>query len=163
MLFPELAMPIRWWMLVGAVFACPAAWLPATFAADEGAEERAELRNAQREIRSTDVEKRVEGIRRLRDIPGVEAAKVLVSAGLIDSAPAVRRVAYRTLLAWKDDQAIAAFLLRTLSKESRAKKKGASCTMPLAAILLASKRPDIQRDLGKFLDAYAASQAARPR
>ena len=116
------------------------------------------IANAQREIHSEDVEKRVEGIRRLRDIPGVEAAKVLVSAGLTDSAPAVRRIAYRTLLAWKDDQQIAAFLLRTLNKESRAKKKGASCVVPLAAILLASELPDIQRDLSKFLDAYATSQ-----
>ena len=46
----------------------------------------------------------------------------------------------------------------TLTKESRAKKKETSSVVPLAAVLLASELPDIQRDLDKFLNAYAASQ-----
>ena len=67
----------------------------------------------------------------------------------------------RPLLAWKDDPQVSEFLLRALNRESRAKKKGLSCVVPLVMILLASESADTQRDLTKFLDAFAASSGKR--
>jgi len=125
-------------------------------AAEENKEDRAELRIAQRQLRSPDETQRVEGIQRLRTMPGAEAAKIIVPAGLVDSAPGVRRAAYHAMLAWKDDPQVSAFLLGVLKRESRAKKKGLSCVVPLVMILLASESTDTQRDLTKLLDAFAA-------
>ena len=137
-------------MLIGVV-----AW-PAP-AAEENKEDRAELRIAQRQLRSPDETQRIEGIQRLGAMPGAEAAKIIVPAGLVDSAPAVRRAAYHALLAWKDDPQVGAFLLGVLKRESRAKRKGPSCVVPLVMVLLASEPADTQGDLTKFLDAFAAA------
>ena len=105
-------------------------------AAEQNKAERAEFRIAQRQLRNPDEMQRVEGIQRLSTMPGAEAAKLIVPAGLIDTAPAVRHAAYRTLLAWKDDPQVGEFLLGVLKRESRAKRKGPSCTIPLLMILL---------------------------
>jgi hypothetical protein len=129
----------------------------AMIAGDQSPADRAELRKAQHELRSQDVQRRVDGVSRLRTIADVEAAKVIVLLGLADSATEVRRLAYRTLFAWKDDRQIAPFLLKALNKESRAKKQGTSLFVPVAAVLLASELPDTKRDLTKFLGIYAAS------
>ncbi len=137
-------------MLIGVV-----AW-PAP-AAEENKEDRAELRIAQRQLHSHDEMQRIEGIQRLGMMPGAEAAKIIVPAGLVDSAPGVRHAAYHALLAWKDDPQVGAFLLGVLKRESRAKKKGLSCVVPLVMILLASESTDTRRDLTKLLDAFAAA------
>jgi hypothetical protein len=120
-------------------------------------EDRAELRAAQRQLHSRDETQRVEGVQRLSAMPGVEAAKIIVAVGLIDSSGDVRRAAYNALRAWRDDPEVGVLLLRTLNRESRARKKGLSCVVPLTMILLAAKPADTQRDLAKFLDAFAAS------
>ncbi len=119
-------------------------------------EDRAELRTAQRQLHSRDDAQRMEGIARLRALPGVESAKIIVAAGLVNSSGDVRHAAYRALLDRKDDLEVGALLLRTLNRESRARKKGLSCAVPLAMILLAAKPAETQRDLAKFLDAAAA-------
>ncbi len=137
-------------MLIGV-----AAW-PAP-AADETKAEQAELRLAQRQLRSPDEMQRIEGIRRLRAMPSAEAAKIIVPAGLVDTAPGVRFTAYNTLLAWKDDPQVGAILLRVLNRESHAKKKSPSCEVPLVMILLASKPAETRHELTKFLDAFAAA------
>ena len=122
-------------------------------AADGNRVEASELRIAQRQVRSPIVAQRVEGIERLRDTPGVEAARVIVPLGLVDSAPEVRRAAYKTLLAWKDDPQVGPFLLKALNKATRAKGgKGPSCAVPLVAILLGSQVPEVQQGLSKLLD-----------
>ena len=75
--------------------------------------------------------------RALRALPGVESAKIIVAAGLVNSSGDVRHAAYRALLDRKDDLEVGALLLRTLNRESRARKKGLA--VPLAMILLAAK------------------------
>jgi hypothetical protein len=126
-------------------------------AAEQNKAERAEFRIAQRQLRNPDEMQRVEGIQRLSTMPGPEAAKLIVPAGLIDAAPAVRHAAYRTLRAWKDDPQVGEFLLGVLKRESRAKKKGPSCTVPLLMILLNSESADTRGDVTKFVDAFAAN------
>jgi uncharacterized protein YegL len=125
--------------------------------AEENKEDRPELRNAQRQFHSPDEMQRVEGIQRLSTMPGVEAAKIIVPAALVDSAPGVRYAAYHAMLAWKDDPEVSAFVLGVLKRESRAKKKGLSCVAPLVMILLASEPTDAQRELTKFIEAFAAT------
>ena len=98
----------------------------------------------------------IEGIQRLRPLPGTDAAKIIVTLGLADSSGDVRHEAYRALMAGKDDPEVGAFLLRTLNRESRVRKKGLSCAVPLVMVLLAAKPAETQRDLAKFLDAFAA-------
>ncbi len=78
---------------------------------------------------------------------------MIVPLGLVDSAPEVRRAAYKTLLAWKDDPQVGLFLLKALNKETRAKGgKAPSCAVPLVAILLDWQSPEVQQGLSKLLD-----------
>jgi HEAT repeat protein len=150
-------MATRWSILLVAACFVQASHTVAAFAGSTNIEDRAELRRAQHELRSPNVETRIEAVRRLRDVAGVESAKLLASAGLSDMAPRVRELAYHALLASKDDQQVAPFLLRMLTAQSRAKNKDGSSAAPLAAILLASELPEVQRPLDKLLDVYAAS------
>ena len=125
-------------------------------AAEQAKQDRAEHRIAQRQLHSPDETQRIDGIQRLRPFPGEEAAKIIVPAGLVDSSPVVRRAAYNALVAWRNDPQVEAFLLRMLTHEARAKKKGPSCVVPLAMILLAAESANTKRDVTKCLDAFAA-------
>lgn len=126
--------------------------------AEENSKEgRAELSIAQRHLRSRDDTQRIDAVRGLCAMHDVQAAKLVVPAMLVDAAPAVRSAAYNALLTWKDDPQVSPFLLDILKQESRLKKKGRSCVIPLVMALLAAESPDTQRDLSKFLDAYATA------
>ncbi|MGD0654432.1 MAG: VWA domain-containing protein [Thermoguttaceae bacterium] len=129
----------------------------AAFAPDESKADRTVLRTVQKQIHSQIIAERVEGVKRLRDVPAQDAVKLIVPLGLTDPAEEVRRAVYETLLTWRDDRQVDVFLLKVLEKETRANKGGTSFAAPLIAVLFASKLPDTQHDLFKFLDAYASA------
>ncbi len=144
-------------VLLAAIFMASAGWPVAAFAPDESRADRTVIRTAQKQIRSPIIAERVEGIKRLRDMPGQDAVKLIVPLGLTDPAEQVRRAAYETLLTWKDDRQVDIFLLKALEKETRANKGGVSLSAPLIAVLLASESADTRQEIGKFLDGYGAA------
>jgi hypothetical protein len=98
---------------------------------------------------------RAAAVRKLAAWPAVEGAKLAVQTELTDREPEVRHAAYRTLLTWKDNDDVAALLLKTIEREARG--KGATGRIvPLLGILAASQRPETQGRLGKFLEPYLA-------
>jgi hypothetical protein len=153
----EVTMRERRLVFLAAILVASAGWPTAAFAPDESKADRTVIRAAQKQIHSQIVAERVEGVKRLRDVPAQDAVKLIVPLGLTDPADDVRRAVYETLLAWKDDRQVDVFLLKTLEKETRANKGGTSFAAPMIAVLLASKLPDTQHDLVKFLDAYASA------
>jgi hypothetical protein len=139
------------------MLAASAGWPAAAFDPDEGKPDRSVIRTAQKQIHSQIIAERVEGIKRLRDMPAQDAVKLIVPLGFTDPAEDVRRAAYETLLTWKDDRQANIFLLKALEKETRANKGSMTLIAPLIAVLLASESADTWQELGKFLDGYAAA------
>jgi hypothetical protein len=157
--FRGLTMRKRLLFFLAAMPAAIAAWPAMAFAPDESKADKAVIRAAQKQIRSQVAADRVEGVKRLRDAPAQDAVKLIVPLGLADPAEAVRRAAYEALLTWRNDRQVDIFLLKTLEKETRGNKTGSLFIAPMIAVLLASNLPDTERDIEKFLDAYApASQ-----
>lgn len=144
-------------VLLAAILVASAGWQAAAFAPDDSKADRTVIRTAQKQIHSQVIAERVEGVKRLRDMPAQDAVKLIVSLGLADPADQVRRAAYETLLVWKDDRQAVAILLKTLERETRANKGSMTLIAPIIAVLLASELPDTQQDLAKFLDGYAAA------
>jgi len=66
--------------------------------------DREAIRTLQRQLRSATSSVRAEAVRKLRDFPLLESAKLVVPSALNDPEDDVRRAAYGTLLAWKDDR-----------------------------------------------------------
>ena len=143
--------------LVAAVLLAGSYWAAGAFGADENKADRTDIRGAQKLMHSQIVAERVEGIARLRDTSAQDAVKLIVPAGLTDPAEEVRRAAYETLLAWKNDRQIDVFLLKALEKETRTNKQGVMLCAPLIAVLLASESADTRQEIDKFLDAYTGS------
>jgi hypothetical protein len=112
---------------------------------------RGAVASAQRQLRSSDPSQRAAALVRLREAPSASAAKVVMTVGLADSAPEVRRASYETLLAWKDRKEICTCLSKTLDKETRGKKPG-PLVAPVLAVLLASELPEGQREATRFID-----------
>ncbi len=127
---------------------------PVVSPAAEGKANPDAIRSAQRQLHNSSAAERVKGALGLRDLPPLDAAKLLVPSRFADPAAEVLQAAYEALLAGKDDNDACVFLLKNLSKEIHAKKIGIRLVAPLIAVLLASDLPDTQRDLGKFLDQY---------
>jgi len=126
-------------------------------AGDETKANREALRVVQKQLRSPTPAQRVEAVERLRDLPALESVRLIVPSMLNDPAAEVRRAAYQTLLTWKDDGEVCGLLLKILDKGGRGKKPGIVPPAPLIGVLLASDSPDAERELGKFLDGYAAA------
>ena len=135
-----------------AMFMAIAVHCLAARAAEQGAADPA-VRAAIRQLRSASALQRAEALRRLRPSPSVEAAKQIVPSRLADSLPEVRQAACETLLAWKDDREVAAFLLTALAKEKTGRRNAALILAPLLTVLLASDVPDVPRELDKSLAA----------
>jgi hypothetical protein len=114
-----MAMQQRRLVLLAAIYLASAAWPAAAFAPDESQADRAVTRTAQKQIHSQIIAERVEGIKRLRDMPAQDAVKLIVPLGLTDPADQVRRAAYDTLLTWKADRQVNIILLKALEKETR--------------------------------------------
>jgi hypothetical protein len=144
-------------VLLAVLLVVSAGWPAAAFAPDEGKADHTVIRTAQKQIRSQIIAERVEGIKRLRDMPAQDAVKLIVPLGFTDPAEDVRRAAYETLLTWKDDRQVNLFLLKALEKETRSNKGGMMLVAPLIAVLLASESADTQQELDKFLDGYVAA------
>ena len=105
----------------------------------------------QAKLRSKLSIERVAGFRQLHGYPNVEAAKLLVTAGLRDDDPSVRDAAYHTLLDLNDNADIARYLLLTVNKDVRHGVVNQT-TFRLLAVLLASTSPDIVRDVTAYLE-----------
>jgi HEAT repeat protein len=147
----------RRWFFPAAILFAIVVWPSTAFAPDESKNDRANIRIAQKQIRSQDVTERIDGIKRLRDLPAKEASKLIVSYGLADPEDEVRRAAYEALLTWTGDRQTEIFLLTTLEKETRANKENITLIAPIIGVLIASELPETQHDLSKFLDGYTAS------
>ena len=115
-------------------------------------EDRAELRMAQRQLHSRDETQRIEASSGSVPCPAWRPPRSSRPRAW-STPPATCGTPPTALAARKDDPEIGALLLRTLNRESRSKKKGLSCAVPLTMILLAAEPADTQRDLAKFLDA----------
>lgn len=151
-------------VLLAAMLAASAGWPAAAFAPDESKADRTVIRTAQKQIHSQIIAERVEGIKRLQDMPAQDAVKLIVPLGFTDPAEDVRRAAYETLLTWKDDRQVNIFLLKALEKESHTNKGGLTLVAPMIAVLLASESADTQQELGKFwMDIRRCRKTALPQ
>jgi hypothetical protein len=130
--------------------------LAAAVPAGEAREDRPARRIVLAQLHSRLPAERMDAVRRLRDFPALEAARLIVPAALIDPAPQVRRVAYETLLTWTDQRDFCDFLITALERESRT-RKGSAVAPPLIAALLASELPETQQALTGFLERYASA------
>ena len=117
---------------------------------------------AQRDLHSGDVDRRVAAIQRLQTQPSPEAAKLLARSPLLDANVEVRKAAYETLLAWKDQREICDLLQKLLEREVHSKKGRPPLIESLIGVLLASDIPEIQRDVKKLINGRVASSADGP-
>lgn len=138
-------------ILIGACVPHP----PAAWAADDPAEPPAARRALQQQFRNRSPEIRAEAFRKLRELPPMEAAKLIVPIGLSDREQDVRRAAYEALLTFRNDEEVARFLLKTLEKQPKV-QTDVSVTAPLVAVLLASDSRDIRNELRDLLDRWQA-------
>ncbi len=118
---------------------------------------RTARRDIQARLRNKLPFERAAALRELQKYPTVDAAKLLVTLGLKDGTPEVRSAAYNTLLDFKDDADVTRYLLVTAGKESR-RGAGREAALPLVAVLLASKLPNVERDVTAYLDKQTATQ-----
>ena len=95
-------------------------------------------------------------MRQLNDYRNVDAAKLLVTVGLQDDEPSVRDVAYHQLLDFNDDLEIARYLLLMVKKDARRADVNPT-TFRLLAVLLASASPEVEREVGAYLEKQTAS------
>ena len=79
-----------------------------------------------------------------------------MSVGLKDECAELRSAVNDTLLDFKDNAEIARYLLVTVNKETRRGTVNQK-TLPLLGVLLASKLPDVDRDVGAYLDKQAGT------
>ncbi|HVU88922.1 MAG TPA: VWA domain-containing protein [Pirellulales bacterium] len=117
---------------------------------------RAAKREIQGRLRSKQVPERIAAVRQLNVYRGVEAARLLVTVGLQDDEPSVRDAAYHQLLDFNDDLDIARYLLQVVKKDGRRADVNPT-TFQLLAVLLASKSPDVEREVGTYLEKQTSS------
>lgn len=138
-------------ILIGACGPHP----PAAWAADDPTEPPAARRALQQQLRNRLPEMRAEAFRKLKELPPMEAAKLIVPIGLSDREQDVRRAAYESLLTFRNDEEVARFLLKTLEKQPKV-QTDVSVSAPLVAVLLASDSRDIRNELRDLLDRWQA-------
>ena len=154
-------MGVRFFPAIVALVLVAISSVPWRAAADDQESAKDGFRTARREISSRlhhrDTIERVAAVRDLHNYPTVDAVKLLLSVGFKDESPEVRTAAYSTLLDFKDDEAIARYLFSTMSKDTR--RGAASPTaLPVLAVLMASKVPDVERDTATYLERQAATR-----
>ncbi len=98
-------------------------------------------------------------MRRLKEFPPLDGAKLVVQHGLEDRTPEVRRAAYETLLGWKDQREVVDVLLKLVAKKGHSKTAAAgnATLVPLLMVLAASDQGNVPHDLEKFLTGYLAA------
>jgi uncharacterized protein YegL len=114
--------------------------------ADEDADKAKAFQVAKREIqqqlRSRRPADRAEGMRRLEEFPLVDAAKLIVPEAFKGQPEEVRKAGFLTLLSFKGNPEICAFLLDTFKREATPKATRETI-YPLLSVLLASDLPEI--------------------
>jgi hypothetical protein len=143
-------------ILIGALL------LPYLCAAVADDEQKKDARAVQHEVQSLlhsrQSEDRVLAMRRLKEFPPLDGAKLVVQHGLEDRTPEVRRAAYETLLTWKDQREVVDVLLKLVTKKGHGKTTAGSAPLvPLLMVLAASDQGNVQHDLEKFLTGYLAA------
>ena len=144
-------------ILIGAIL------LLVVCAAVVAEEQKKDFRAAQHEVQtllhSRRPEDRVTAMRRLKDLPPLDAARLVVQLGLDDRLPEVRGAAYQTLLGWKDQREVSDYLLKIAGKKGHGKTSAvgdAPSLVPLLMVLAASDQADVQRGLEKFVTSHLA-------
>lgn len=127
-----------------------------SFAADPAKEFLAAKASIQQQIRDPKPAKRVAAVRKLEAFPIVEAAKILVLQACNSADAEVRAVAYDTLLKFKNDKEICAFLRATVTKDL---KKGAANSGTCAALgaIMASDSAEAQKENNALVEQVASS------
>ena len=120
--------------------------MPARAWCDETAETDFRLARPkfQSRLHSKKAEERIAAVQDLRRYPTIDAVKMVVTAGFKDRTPEVRKAAYETLLAFKDNGEICRYLLSTLAKDTR-RGPPSEAAARLITVLLASTSPDVER------------------
>ncbi len=147
---------------------CLAGFLPVAAMAqapgsvEPSAEALAAFRNQRRalvqQVLSKQPEQQVEALRRLRDFPFPEAAKLALPR-LRDSNPGVARTAYETLFSYRNQAEVVPHLLAALRKEGISQVD--SGYLALFAVLAASDLPDLNPRLIREFDETAGNLPAR--
>ena len=143
-------------ILIGALL------LPQLCAAVADDEQKKDARAVQHEVQtllhSRQSEDRVLAMRRLKEFPPLDGAKLVVQHGLEDRTPEVRRAAYETLLTWKDQREVVDVLLKLVTKKGHGKTTAGSAPLvPLLMVLAASDQADVQRGVEEFVSGYLAA------
>lgn len=112
-------------------------------------------REIQTKLRSREPADRVAALRELAEFKEVDAAKLVLATGFKNAAPEVRRAAFETLLAYKDEPKVADFLFTSFSKQKNGKGVN-EVSFVLLATLLSSNLPEIDERLFEQLDAQSA-------
>ena len=99
---------------------------------------------------------RVEAVADLKQFPTVEAVKFLLTSLPKEKAPEVYQAAYETLFEFKDNSDVCAFLLVTVTKESR-RNGGTDTTPMLLAVLLGSDLPEVERDVLALMETLGST------
>jgi hypothetical protein len=97
---------------------------------------------------------------RLKDLPPLDAARLVVQFGRDARSPENRRVACRMLLTWMDQPEVSDYLLKIVEKKGRSKTPTVSDAQTLRLLLMvlaASDQADVQHDLEKLVTAYLAA------
>jgi len=152
-----------WLGLVAIVLAAP---VPTSAAQSKPAAKTAKADNApdfanvrrdvQTRMRSRQASDRAAALQLLEGRASVDAAKLVVQLGFKDRDADVRKAAFDVLLSFNDRQDVCDFLLTTLRKDT-AHAGPPETVFPLLAVLLASKLPEVERDLLEAFDKLAAT------
>ncbi len=126
--------------------------------ADNLATFRSERRLLVQHVQSKQPQQQVEALRRLRDFPYPDAAK-LVLPRLRDTDSGVARTAYQTLLTYRDQPEIAPLLLNTLRKEGVSQVD--SGYLALFTVLASSSLPQSSESLLRTFDETAGAHPSR--
>jgi hypothetical protein len=131
-------------------FAIVAVACQAAFAADRITQFNRARRSAVPLLRSDEPADRIEGIRKLEDIPIAESVR-LIQGSLGDSAASVRHVGWQALAKLSANQEVCDTLLLLARKSGHRKEDGRTAALLLAAALC-SDLPSVQRDTAQILE-----------
>jgi hypothetical protein len=135
--------------------------LCAALAAEEQPKDsRTTQREVQTLLRSGRLEERETALRRLKELPPLDAVRLLVQLGRDARSPEVRRAVCQMLLPWMEQRVVSDYLLKMAEKKGRSKTLSNSDAQTLRLLLMvlaASDQADVQRGVEEFVSGYLAA------
>lgn len=149
----------------GATCLALAVGLPLLAADEPGsvpADAKSALKWAQDKLRSQKTNDRLDAMKKLRDYPLPDSAKIIFDRGLKDKQPDVRGAALDALFAYKNDAKIRSFLFDFVKKETPRREPSPDVAVAMA-ILYSTESPDARKEVEGSLEKYLQTPADAER